>query len=432
MNNSNENNLIFNSIDNLYSDDDKYYLADDSHSHSHSHSVMSLYSNNNNNITTTLTTNESKILSPRNNTTNTTNYNFNLNLSSLQSIGSVNNNDMNINNMSPRRDENYYKDTLPRESPRRRENENFSIGDPLSRVRGDVDSFFAPRDPQMPRRESEGYYSPRELTPRELTPRGSSSNNNNNNLNGNGNGSNNNNNNTGIVVPGLAIGAGIGGADSFFLSNDQNQRDSLSRTRENEPYYSPRDLLRHSTENYPLPAPRRENESYYPGKDLTREHLVRGREDGYYSPREQSHSVLPPKPSPRDNYYSQPERTISHDSEQAYFGSREATPRDPVYRRDSSESSFYHSPRDPIPSPRGGGGQNDNYYSSSREPTPRDHIQRPSGLQTHGDKSVPNPYAAPFVPQRSLSNPNYTVPPLQIPSTQYNNNNINKDRKSVV
>jgi hypothetical protein len=192
------------------------------------------------------------------------------------------------------------------------------------------------------------YSSPREHTPREISPRGQET------------------------------------TENYYVGNDST---------------GDRDLLREAT-GY---SQRREDASSYYGRA--------GRDDGsgYYSPRDQPPPPHGNKPSPRDSYY--PERQVGGDPPAFYpaSSSREG-PRDQSYRRDSSDSIFYPSPRDSL-SPREGG-----YYGGSRELTPREKLIRNSA-ESYSDKSLPNPYAAPFVPQRSVPPPSsssaYGAPTLQ-------------------
>jgi hypothetical protein len=349
---------LINSLEELCGDDDKFFSVN--------HGDQNLFHSNlygNNSTTTT-----------------STHFGFSLDLSVLQNQ----NNSPRISSdldeqlhrsppqpyassISPRYQTRDSNDTRP--SPRR-DNENFPL-DPL----GHVDSIFGQSETRQ-RHESEGYYSPRNLTPRELTTRKESEN-------------------------------------YYYEQSHPSRRD--------EPYYSPRDKIRSTDAGYSGGAPipnRRENETLFPNNP------PRGRQEGYYSPRDRPQGSMISTLSPRDGHY--PERPISRESE-SYYGSREPTPRDHNFRRDSADSGYYPSPRDSVPSPRAA--PNDNYYGGSRELTPREQIRRNSAeyyasskAEIPSDKSVPNPYAPPFVPQRSVSSSSYGVPNLSFPPQFLNQN----------
>jgi hypothetical protein len=349
---------LINSLEELYGDDDKFFTVN--------HGDQSIFHSNlyGNNQTTS---------------TSSSHFGFSLNLSVLQNPGSN----------SPRRSadsEEQLRHSPPQShasgiSPRfhtgdsnhpspRREIEIYPLGNPLNRV----DNLFGQTTETRPRHESDGYYSPRNVTPRELT-------------------------------------SGKESGNYYLEQSNSSRRD--------EPYYSPREIRSSDGNGYAGGVPiqsRRDNDNYFPSHNPSR-----GRQEGYYSPREVPQPSLISKLSPRDPHY--PERPMSRESD-SYYGSREPTPRDHSYRRDSSDSTFYHSPRDStVPSPRA---PNDSYYGGSRELTPREQIRKNSAeyyasskADIPTDKSLPNPYAAPFVPQRNLSNPSYAAPVLTVPPQYY-------------
>jgi hypothetical protein len=307
-------------------------------------------------------------------------YGFHLNLSALQDGG---NNSSSLHALSPsRRDHasvlNEHK-IYSSLSPRREESRFLSTSNTNS-VAGATatdQSYYGNGGPRS-RRESEGggerngsgagggFFSSPQHTPREISPRGQQDNNT--------------------------------SAENYYsvnTSHDPIQRvESLSRGLEGGGY-SPREIeILRDPSGYV--QRQQENNSYY-GRS--------GRDDGggYYSPRDQPPSHLN-KASPRDGYYADPPPSF-------YPPASSSSARDQSYRRDSSDSIFYPSPRESLSprAPGGGGDGGGGYYGASRELTPREQLIRQaaesyaSGGAGGGggvDKSLPNPYAPPFIPQQ--------------------------------